>query len=132
MRLFVLLDWHAALGAAADPAGVLGTDDNPGTAAYISWIPQIVRTTGGWRSRLTTAPTVAAVTKWLEDEGTCQLAEIPVPAGAVSLPDAVEAAVDMLLAEVIPFLSPREAWLCRTGANVQAAACCHWSERRIA
>jgi hypothetical protein len=108
MRLFVLLDWHPALGTAADPAGVLGMDGSPGTAAYISWIPQIVRTTGGWRSRLTTSPTVAAVTKWLEDEGTCQLAEIPVPAGAVSLPDAVEAAVDMLLAEVIPYLPLRE------------------------
>jgi hypothetical protein len=50
MRLFVLLDWR------------------PGTAAYVSWIPQIVRTGGGWRSRLTAAPAVAAVTSWLEQE----------------------------------------------------------------
>jgi hypothetical protein len=109
MRLFVLLDWSPALGVAADPAGVLGMDDSTGTAAYLSWIPQIVRTGGGWRSRLTAPPAMAAVTSWLADEGSCQLAEIPVPAGAPSLPDAVEAAVDMLLAEVIPFLPPREA-----------------------
>ena len=106
MRLFVLLDWHPALGTAADPAGVLGLENRSGGSSehYVSWIPQLSITNGGWRTRLTTSPTMATVTTWLAEEGTCQLAEIPVPPGAASMPDAVEATVDMLLAEVIPHL----------------------------
>jgi hypothetical protein len=106
MKLFILLDWHPALGVAADPAGVLGLAEDAGGRCthYVSWIPRTAITACGWRARLTIAPTMAAVRRWLAEQGICQLAEIPVPTGTASLPDAVEAAVDMLLAEVIPRL----------------------------
>jgi hypothetical protein len=110
MRLFVLLTWHPALGVTADPVGVLGLEDSTGGTCkhYVSWVPLSSQTGSGWRSRLAAPPTTASVTSWLADEGACQLAEIPAPAGAVSLPDAVEGALDTLLAEVIPRLPPRE------------------------
>lgn len=107
MRLFVLLAWHPALGLAADPVGVLGVEEDAGGRCkpYVSWIPQSVITNGGWRSRLATPPTMAAVTAWLADDGASQLAEIPAPSGAASMPHAVEMAVDTLLAEVLPRLA---------------------------
>jgi hypothetical protein len=110
MRLFVLLSWHPALGLAIDPVGVLGVESAAGGRRrhYVSWIPSPAGTSSGWPARLTTSPTTAAITAWLDDHGTTQLAEIPVPPGTTSLADAVEIAVDGLLADVIPHLPPPE------------------------
>jgi hypothetical protein len=110
VRLFVLLAWHPALGLPANPVGVLAVEETAGGRCMhrVSWIPSSIRTDCGWRSRLATSPTMATVTSWLDQAGAAQLAEIPVPAQAASLADAVEITIDSLLAEVTPRLPPPE------------------------
>jgi hypothetical protein len=110
IRLFVLLTWHPALGLAIDPVGVLGMEQTAGGSCthYVSWIPSSARTSSGWPARLTAAPSMATLSVWLEEHGSLQLTEIPVPPGVASLVDAVELAVDGLLADVVPFLPPAE------------------------
>ncbi len=110
MRLFILLTWHPALGLPVNPAGVLGVEETAGGRCkhHVSWIRTSIRTDRGWSSKLLTPPATATITRWLDQTGTNQLAEIPVPAYAASLADAVEITVDTLLAEVIPHLPPPE------------------------
>jgi hypothetical protein len=108
-HLYVLLGWHPALGMAASPAGVLGMETSSGgrCTAVVVWIPdQGIITTLAWRSRLAVTPSLATVTAWLDGDGTCQLAEVAVPGEAVTLRDAAELTLDMLVAEVLPLVSP--------------------------
>ncbi len=110
MRLFILLGWHPALGLPVNPVGVLGVEDTAGGRCkhHVSWIQTSIRTDRGWCSKLQASPAMATITSWLDQDGTNQLAEIPVPTHAASLADAVEITVDTLLAEVIPHLPPLE------------------------
>lgn len=100
-RLFVLLEWHPALGMAALPVGVLGLEDEQ---TVVSWVPALSITTVTWARRLTTSPGPPAIEAWLDQDGTARLEEVPPPAGAVTLADAVEIILDSLLAEVLPRL----------------------------
>lgn len=110
MRLFVLLAWHPALGLPATPVGVLAVEETAGGRCthHVSWIASSIRADGGWRSRLATSLSMETVSRWLDQAGAAQLAEIPVPAFAASIVDTVEITIDMLLADVIPRLPPPE------------------------
>lgn len=107
-RLFVLLAWHAVLVAAVDPVGVLGVTEHatPGAAeAVVVWMPLTYQAAGPWRDRLATPPTAAHVEAWLDEHGATQLAEVVPPDPGMPVAGAVEAVLDLLLAEVIPAIA---------------------------
>jgi hypothetical protein len=108
-RFYVLLAWHPALGAAADPVGVLGVDerDDAGLASYVVWMPLTGDRTATWRGRLAEPPSAARIMRWLEEDGTAQLQEVGAPVRG-TLAEVAEVVVDVLLAEVVPALAVQE------------------------
>ncbi|MEY9211523.1 hypothetical protein NI17_009990 [Thermobifida halotolerans] len=98
-RLFVLLVWSPALGAALDPVGVLATEDGPaGWRTAVSWVPLDHGAAWPWRQRLAenTPLTAEKVEEWLAQNGTVQLAELD-PQPAPSLPHLVEGVLEQIL-----------------------------------
>jgi hypothetical protein len=131
IRVFVLLAWHPALGAPADPVGVLAVAATPGVdeaspsraaqspgelAWYVAWIPNTAGRDELWRARLAAAPTWSTLTRWLGEGGAAGLSEIAVPVAVPAqgtsdgplidglLEAAADVLVDLLLAELGPEL----------------------------
>ncbi|MGP4027191.1 hypothetical protein [Actinomadura sp. 3N407] len=105
MRLFLMLVWHPAFGAAVDPVGVLGVDERPVAVpkTYTAWTPMTYDRAAPWRRRLATPPTPSQIELWLEEDNALALEEIEAPNGG-RLPDAADAALDTVLATVVPLL----------------------------
>lgn len=96
-RVFVLLAFDPATGAATSPVGALGV---AGDTSYASFVPYAAGA-DLWRERLAAAAARprATVAYWLDrtDEVTWALQELQVPAGASDLRGAVERVVDVML-----------------------------------
>lgn len=111
LRLFLMLVWHPAFGAAVDPVGVLGVDERPVVdgrpvavlKTYTAWTPMTYDRAAPWRRRLATPPTPSQIELWLEEDNALALEEIEAPNGG-RLPDVADAALDTVLATVVPLL----------------------------
>jgi hypothetical protein len=101
-RVFVLLTWHPAAGAAIFPVGVLGV--GPDGATCTSWVPLTHHRARGWRTRLRDGANAERLEVWLTESGTEQLAEV-VPPEQLPLRQAVEAVMNELLTGVLPTLA---------------------------
>lgn len=112
VRFYVLLGWHTGLGAAVDPVGVLGVDEQTDPAMMqVAWMPLTEDTAAIWPHRLTGLPDTPEliswperIANWLTEDGAAQLREIAV-AGPGTLDEGCEAILDLLLAQVIPPLA---------------------------
>lgn len=102
-RIFVMLAWEPRLGAYLYPVGVLGLPADGDT--YVSWVPLTYERALPWLHRTRGTINEHLVDAWLESD---QLAEMPAPSRQVPLHDAVEAALDQVLAEVLPRLHERD------------------------
>jgi hypothetical protein len=107
-RLFVLLVWTPALGAALTPIGALAVADDTADGALdcaVSFIPRLDGRDEPWRIRLDEPVTARLLQRWTEESSACALARLEVPDGSVDLAGAAEAGVDVLLAEWWPALT---------------------------
>ena len=95
-RVFILQTWHPTIGATIFPVGVLGLAPDGGWHA--SWVPLTYHRARGWHARLRDGVNEERIAAWLGESGTEQLTELTPPTGALSLQDAVEIAMDRVLA----------------------------------
>jgi hypothetical protein len=101
-RVFVLLAWDAAAGAAITPVGVLAVEPS-GTdlTAAVSWLPLTGGAAWAWCQRLngSTSPPPELLEEWLGATGTTGLVELdPVPAPTLS--HLAEGAVEQIIVEL--------------------------------